>query len=76
MNNCDNLSVVNYFRLLTPKIYLTLGRSELSAEVGAGAFSRSRAQKKKARIRAFYSPHSGNPVSKPKAGWQGERGLE
>jgi nucleosome binding factor SPN SPT16 subunit len=31
-----------------------------------------RARKKKARIRAFSATHSGNPVSEPKAAWQGE----
>jgi hypothetical protein len=29
-------------------------------------------ERKKARIRVFSSPHSGNPVSEPKAAWQGE----
>jgi hypothetical protein len=29
-------------------------------------------ERKKARIRAFSATHSGNPVSEPKATWQGE----
>jgi hypothetical protein len=29
-------------------------------------------ERKKARIRAFSATHSGNPVSEPKAAWQGE----
>ncbi len=35
------------------------------------------AKEKNAQIRTFSSPHSGNPVSEPKAAWQGEsKGLE
>jgi hypothetical protein len=59
--------------------------------VGAGAFfalasvkkkereksESAERERKKAPIRAFSSPHSGNPVSEPKAAWQGEsKGLE
>jgi hypothetical protein len=55
---------------------------KLIPEVGAGAFfgvrereakkrarkrKEKRAQKTKMRIRAFFFPHSGNPVSEPKA---------